>query len=156
MFTNKYTLWFHSVNDEKWGIDSYTKVSNIKNMDDYLYTFKKINNITSGMFFLMKNNIQPIYEDKANRKGGIWTFKISKKVANDVWLKTSLLYCLNKLTNKSSDCNIINGISISPKINNCIFKIWINKSKNVNIKILKNNINYIYLNEALFRKKYSK
>ena len=37
MFDQKFILWFHKVNDEKWGLDSYIKISKIKELDDLLY-----------------------------------------------------------------------------------------------------------------------
>ena len=47
------------------------------------------------------------------------------------------------------DDNLITGISISPKINNCIFKLWICKS--VDIKFIKNDIKLLELKSALYR-----
>ena len=59
------------------------------------------------------------------------------------------LFCQDELTNKKEDSNIITGLSISPKINNVILKIWIRKS--VEIKILKKNIKNLYVKDALYR-----
>ena len=36
-----------------------------------------------------------------------------------------------------------------PKINNIIFKIWINKATNINI--LKNNIKNLYVKDAMYK-----
>ena len=30
--------------------------------------------------FLMKEDIKPMYEDKNNIKGGVWTFKMQKRM----------------------------------------------------------------------------
>ena len=32
------------------------------------------------MYFLMKNNIKPIWEDENNKNGGYWSIKISKNI----------------------------------------------------------------------------
>ena len=46
MFNNNYKLYFHKVNDTKWDIGSYIHVSNIKEVDDLLYIYKRIKNYT--------------------------------------------------------------------------------------------------------------
>ena len=149
MFKKKYKLYFHKVNDSNWGIDSYIYVCDIDNEDDLLYLYKKIPNYTSGMFFLMNHDVKPIYEDKKNINGGVCTFKLPKKECNKFWKNICYLYCNNKLTKKEEDSNIITGLSISPKINNCILKIWISKSVKVNI--LKSNIKFLDLRNAMYR-----
>ena len=97
----------------------------------------------------MREDIQPIYEDKQNINGGVWTFKLSKKNCNNFWKEMCYLLCNDELTVKKEDSNIITGISISPKINNFIFKIWIRKP--VKINILKKNIKNLYIKDALYR-----
>ena len=128
MFSKNYKLYFHKVNDSNWGLNSYMHISNIKEKDDLYYLYKKITNYTSGMFFLMNEDVKPIYEDKKN---------------------ICLIYCNNKLTNKEEDSELITGISISPKINNCIFKIWISRS--VKVDILKDDIKFLELKNAMYR-----
>tara|TARA_B110000037_G_scaffold184797_2_gene213874 strand:+ start:1155 stop:1601 length:447 start_codon:yes stop_codon:yes gene_type:complete len=142
-------MYFHEVNNSKWGVDSYIKISDIKNLNDLLYLYKKIPNYTSGMFFLMKGDIAPIYEDKRNINGGVWTFKLSKKHCDIFWKELCILFCQNKITKDGKNDNIINGMSISPKISNIIFKLWI--SKNSDINILRNDINNLHIKEALYR-----
>ena len=150
MLNNNFTFWFHKVNDDKWGINSYSKLSKVENMDDLLFFLKKINNFNSGMFFFMKDDILPIYEDKRNINGGVWSFKVSKKNSNDFWKNMCYYLCNNKLTNKKEDFNLITGLSISPKINNCILKIWV--SKKVEYNIFKKDIEHLVLEEGLYRK----
>lgn len=149
MFSNKYKLYFHKVNDSKWDIESYIHVCDIEKKDDLLYLYKKVPNYKSGMFFLMKEDIKPMYEDKNNIKGGVWTFKMPKRECNNFWKDICYKFCNKELTNKMEDDNLITGISISPKINNCIFKLWICKS--VDVKFIKNDIKLLELKSALYR-----
>ena len=67
---HKWILWFHKVNDNNWNLESYSKVFEINNYYDLLYILKTLENITSGMFFLMKDGIIPIFEDNMNINGG--------------------------------------------------------------------------------------
>ena len=66
---NKWVLWFHKVNDNNWSIESYLKVFELNTYYDILFILKELENITSGMFFLMKDGIIPIFEDKNNING---------------------------------------------------------------------------------------
>ena len=150
--SNNVTLWFHKVNDNNWGIESYEKVIDINSLDDFLYTYKKINNFTSGMFFLMKDGVKPVYEDKHNINGGIFTFKISKKLCKNFWLELSYLFMMGQLTKDEKNYKFLTGMSISPKTNNCIVKIWTNKFSGLSVNILKDDIENLYLDEAMFRK----
>ena len=93
------------------------------------------------MFFLMKNDIMPIWEADENKKGGNWSIKIVKNIEN-IWLNLSIDLVSGNLDNS----DVVNGISICYKNNYYIIKIWINDFNkndinNINISSnLKNNI----------------
>ena len=80
-------LWYHSINDNKWSQSSYKKLLTITN----LYGLKAINDIIqpihlqNGMFFLMRENIFPTWEDPDNREGCCVSFKISGSVLKEQW-----------------------------------------------------------------------
>jgi hypothetical protein len=148
-FNKYYKLWFHKINDNKWGIDSYKNICTIHNNDDFLYTFKCIKTVVHGMFFFMKDDIKPIYEDPANKNGGVWMWKINRNIATSVVLNLCYLMITNKLTVKKSDAKGINGISIKPKPYYCIIKIWIDGNQDV--EIFKNNIQHILLSDGMYR-----
>tara|TARA_B100002051_G_C16740645_1_gene644082 strand:- start:2199 stop:2678 length:480 start_codon:yes stop_codon:yes gene_type:complete len=124
MFSNEWNLWFHSINNNNWENSSYRKLITIRNLLDYkmIIDIFKQKHYQDGMFFLMKGNIFPTWEDPKNRLGGCLSFKIpSTEIINDwnnLLLKT-FIECL--LKNKNND---VNGISISPKKEFNIIKIW--------------------------------
>ena len=120
-----WTLWYHDPDDKRWTLDSYKKLTRFKTLEDFLTYYDSINTFISGMFFVMKEDIPPIWEDPSNIKGGILTYKLLKNTADEIWKELSMLLMGGTLTN---DYTNINGISISPKINNCIIKIWIKDS----------------------------
>ena len=94
---HKWVLWFHKVNDNNWSLDSYSKVIDVKTYYDILFILKDIVNITSGMFFLMKEGISPIYEDPKNINGGYWSLRITKKDSFDYWDKIIYYICIENL-----------------------------------------------------------
>ena len=149
-FNLKYNwvLWFHKLNDNNWGIDSYEKILELKEYNDVLFMLKKIKNINCGMFFLMKENIKPIYEDKKNINGGYWSMRITKKDSDIYWKKFVYYLCINNITKDNDD--IINGLSISPKVNNNIFKVWNNNFKNIKKNCLRSDLDFIQVDDFFY------
>jgi hypothetical protein len=147
---NKWVLWFHKVNDNNWNIESYTKIYEITTYYHILFIIKEIENITSGMFFLMKDGIIPIFEDEHNINGGYWSLRISKKDSNEYWEKLLYYICIDNITVDEKYEQKINGLSVSPKINNCIFKIWNNDYKNMKTEYLRKDIESINLDETFY------
>lgn len=145
---NKWILWFHKVNDNNWGLDSYSKIYEIKTYHDLLFIMQSIDNITSGMFFFMKEGINPVYEDENNINGGYWSLRVSKKDSFDYWEKILYYLAVDKLTENKDD--LINGVSVSPKINNCIFKIWNRSFNNINNEHLRKDLNFIKFDELFY------
>ena len=133
----QWTLWYHDPDDKKWDIDSYKKLIKFNTLEDFLTYYESIGTFINGMFFLMKEDIIPIWEDSNNINGGIITYKLLKNNSNKTWEELSMLLVGGTLT---EDYTNINGISISPKINNCIIKIWVKDSSKINLIKFNNNI----------------
>jgi hypothetical protein len=125
---NNWSLWYHSINDNSWGNSSYKTMIDINNFFDYQFIVNnfKQNHYQNGMFFCMKDGIFPTWEDPNNRLGGCLSFKVYSKNIVDEW-NTLLLKCItgNIMKNKN---NVINGISISPKKEFNIVKIWFSEN----------------------------
>jgi hypothetical protein len=138
--TNTWILWFHDPLDNNWKLNSYKKVSSINTINDFWKSYNFLNNkiVENSMLFLMKNNIDPLWEHKDNIKGGSWSIKLQKGNLYDIWTTISI-YLINEQISDED----INGISISPKKNFCIIKIW-TKQNNNDIKKLKKMKNIPY------------
>ena len=147
---SKWTLWFHKVNDNNWTLESYSKVHDINTYYDLLFILKELDNITSGMFFLMRNGIVPIFEDEHNIKGGYWSLRITKKDAFDFWQKIVYYLCMDNITINDEYKVKINGVSISPKINNCIFKIWNNNYSEIKTENMRKDLDFINWNDTFY------
>jgi translation initiation factor 4E len=141
LFKNKWKLWYHSDKDN-WTLSGYENIYTIENIKDFwkLYNFlSKNNNILSKHFFLMKDNVNPIWEDENNINGGCWSFKILDTNAYKLYEELSMYLVCEKICPMISD--EIMGISIClKKNNNVIIKIWNNNSKNNSLKFINENI----------------
>lgn len=147
---NKWVLWYHSLKNKSWDNKSYIKVIEIKSLYDYklLEDIMRINHLQNGMFFLMKNDIFPTWEDPKNRMGGCISFKYDNNILNE-WLKI-LLVCITE--NLSEYNNEINGLSISPKKEFNIFKVWIKDDKKDYRILIKEYEPFMKLDKCIYKK----
>ena len=137
-FENKWSLWFHELFDNDWSIKSYKKLYTFDNIAEFWILYNNIISLHNGMFFLMKNDILPIYEDKNNINGGYWSIKISNENILKTWIDLSIELIRGNLDKK----NIISGLTLSYKKKFYIIKIWITNKKYNNLSYLNlNNIN---------------
>jgi len=104
---DKWVLWAHLPHDTDWTVKSYKKI--VKNC----------------MLFLMREGINPMWEDPQNRQGGCFSFKVPNKTVHNVWKQLSYILVGETLTNDCRLLKLINGITISPKKAFCIIKIWL-------------------------------
>ena len=137
-FTHEWALWHHSPQDTKWSLDSYNKLLNITNIDEFwtIYNLFDDNNLKYNMLFLMKEEINPLWEDEQNINGGSLSFKIVNNITQ-TWLELSISLISDKIVNNSSELEKINGISISPKKGFCIIKIWLKNNTNLSYRKFK-------------------
>tara|TARA_A100001011_G_C14073095_1_gene741145 strand:- start:262 stop:744 length:483 start_codon:yes stop_codon:yes gene_type:complete len=139
-FKNQWNLWYHHEKDN-WTESGFRNIYKIEDISDFwkLYNnWKKLGGISSKHFFLMKNDIKPIWEDESNKNGGCWSYKINDYIVDKIWENLSLYLVTETLCNKSDE---INGISVChKKKNNSVIKIWNKNSKNNNLSILNEEI----------------
>tara|TARA_B100000424_G_scaffold245384_1_gene216347 strand:+ start:195 stop:701 length:507 start_codon:yes stop_codon:yes gene_type:complete len=144
ILNNKWTLWTHNQSNN-WDISGYNNLFTFDTLDDAITFNENIdpNIVKKSMMFLMKDNIKPIWEDELNINGGSFSYKINEEIVNNIWKK--LVYYLISMTihNNENILNNINGISISPKKNFCIIKLWIANINNFDEKLYNDLINNI-------------
>ena len=138
-FSDTWNIWYHHTKDI-WTIDGYKSIYSITNSTDFWKLYNNwncIGGISGKHFFIMKNDIMPIWEDLTNINGGCWSFKIDESMADELWEDLSVLLVTNELI---EGCEAV-GLSISvKKNNNCVIKIWNTNSMNHSIKHINKNI----------------
>ena len=123
---DKWTLWAHLPYDKTWDLDSYKQISDITSFEDAITLFENLPEIIikNGMLFLMRKGISPMWEDPQNKDGGCFSYTINQNIVVNVWKKISYILVGETLTNEKYSKNIT-GITISPKKNFCIIKVWL-------------------------------
>ena len=133
-----WTYWFHKYNDNKWDLESYTKLYKFDSVEEFaaLQIILKPKHIQNGMFFLMRNDIEPMWESKDNIDGGCFSFKLYKQEIPETWkILTTKLVNESILKDKNNHM-LINGMSISPKKTYSIIKLWLKGDTIKNIEEL--------------------
>lgn len=124
-----FTLWFHSSSDNDWSIASYHEIFSFSTPEEFWTMNKAVIDrskmLLNGMFFIMRHGIKPIWEDPKNASGGCISWKLEKPDVAAAWENMAALF----ITKDLGDFNkyIPTGISISPKKNNNIIKLWVAK-----------------------------
>lgn len=119
-----WTLYFHAQGESKWGIDTFIKVGTMTSWREFwaIMNTLKPDNLSHGMFFLMRDPILPLWENHQNIRGGGYSFRIIKENAGEAFITYAIATMILKTQKDPTNC--INGISISPKKKFNVIKIW--------------------------------
>lgn len=130
---SNWTLYSHLPHDTDWSLKSYQEITEIDTIEKGIGVIKHIpeRTVQNCMLFIMRNKIKPMWEDTDNRQGGCFSFKVTNAIVASVWER--LAYTLIGETLFKGDKNSkVNGITISPKKNFCIIKVWMKDCSNQN------------------------
>ena len=151
---DKWTIWAHLPHDTDWSIRSYKKIFDFDTVEQTITLMETLPDklIKNCMLFIMRDGIKPMWEDEKNIGGGCFSYKINNKSVKEAW--TGLAYRLvgATLTNDPGLSGIINGITISPKKNFCIVKIWTNTCSHQTATIIKPFKELVNPQGCLFKK----
>ena len=147
-------LWYHSINDANWKNNSYKNLYTIKN----IYDLKAINDsiqkihLQNGMFFIMREDIFPTWEDPDNREGCCISFKIPGSILKEQWIIIMNRVLTEDILKDGGKEDYINGISIAPKKEFNIVKLWLRNIDENYTKILKEYEPNFTKDKALIKK----
>ena len=125
--SDTWILWAHLPHDTDWSIKSYTKIFEFNTLEQAVTITEMLppKLIVNCMLFLMRKGINPIWEDERNRNGGCFSYKIINKDVPGAWKQMSYLLVGETMSDNVNILSHINGITISPKKNFCIMKVWV-------------------------------
>jgi len=154
LLSDKWTLWAHLPHNTDWSFDSYIPIYTFSTIEDVIAITETLPPvlIENCMLFLMKYNIKPIWEDPQNRNGGCFSYKVSNKYVHRIWKDLTYITVGNTLSNNNSFVKNVTGITISPKKNFCIIKIWLSDCSNQNPTIISNEVKGLSSQGCIFKK----
>jgi hypothetical protein len=124
--SDKWTLWAHLPHNTDWSLKSYIPISTFSTVEETIAVTESLppQLVENCMLFMMKEGITPMWEDKKNRDGGCFSYKVINKNVPKAWSELIYRVVGGSICNSSSFVNSVTGITISPKKNFCIIKIW--------------------------------
>lgn len=124
--SGNWVLWAHFPHDTNWAIDSYKVVAKMSTVEDIVAISATLPDILvrNCMLFMMREGVHPTWEDKSNRNGGFFSYKTQNKDVPDAWRQLMYSVAGESVSKKLDLCEAVTGITISPKRNFCVIKIW--------------------------------
>lgn len=145
---NNWILWFHNKKNN-WKLNGYKKLLEFNFLEEFLYfvnNYNLLGELLANHYFIMKNDIKPIWEDENNKLGGCISIKINNFNAENIWNKLCFYIIGNTIPNN----NNINGISICIKnLNYTIIHIWLKEKDKIIINFIAD-----LTNESIIYKKF--
>lgn len=125
--SDAWIIWAHLPHDTDWSLKSYMKIYEFNTVEQAITITETLPPVlvTNCMLFLMRKGINPIWEDERNRNGGCFSYKIPNKDVPDAWKQLSYSLVGETMSDNQKLLPHINGITISPKKNFCIIKVWL-------------------------------
>ena len=152
--SDKWTLWAHLPHNTDWSIKSYIQIFTFTTIEETLAVTETLPPILveNCMLFLMKEGIKPIWEDPKNRNGGCFSYKVSNKSVFKVWKDLTYVVAGSTISKMTNVVNCVTGITISPKKNFCIIKIWMTDCSHQNPDAITKDIKGLSLQGCIFKK----
>lgn len=150
----KWTLWAHLPHDTDWSLKSYKKIYDITAIEEMIAITETIPDVLvkNCMLFIMKEGITPLWEDNSNKHGGCFSYKISNKYVYEVWRDLTYVLIGNMISSNEQFVMSVTGITISPKKNFCIIKIWMNNCNFQNSALITQEVKGLSAQGCLFKK----
>lgn len=150
----KWNLWAHLPQDPDWTVKSYKKIYQFKTVEEAIAITESLpaDLVKNCMLFIMKDTITPMWEDPKNRNGGCFSYKVSNKNVFEVWRDLTYVLIGDSISTNTTFVNSVTGITISPKKNFCIVKIWMTNCDHQNPQIVTSEIRNLTPQGCLFKK----
>ena len=146
-------LWAHLPHDTDWSLKSYKNIYTLNTVEETIAVMESLPEtlVKNCMLFLMRTGIKPTWEDPRNREGGCFSYKVSNKHVYNVWKELSYVLVGNSISANNDFVANVSGITISPKKNFCIIKLWLGDCNNQDPHDI-NYFNGIDAHGCLFKK----
>jgi hypothetical protein len=147
--SEKWVVWAHLPHDTDWSMNSYISIMTVTYVEEMIALMHTLPDslLSTCMFFCMKEHVKPVWEDPANKQGGCFSYKITQSIA-DCWRNVAYSMVGKTLSKEKGFQDTINGISISPKKNFCILKVWMSSCSFQDAS----KITYLKPNGCIFKK----
>ena len=149
-----WVLWSHLPDDRDFSDASYTHLALFRTVEDVVCLMSQLpaKLVENCMFFVMRQGIKPQWEDTLNREGGYFSYKVNNGSVLSNW-KDLVYATLGETLCADKDVMAhVTGITISPKRNFCILKIWMQTCHYQNPRVITARMSLVQSQTSLFQK----
>jgi len=149
-----WTLWYHAITDKSWIKNSYKELYTVDNV----YALRSLHDtllrhhLQNGMFFLMRDDVFPTWEDPDNREGCCVSYKVSGDVLKEQWDFIVNQVVGENILQDESMVQEVTGVSIAPKKEFNVIKIWLRHMHSDYTEVLKEYETCFTKDKALVKK----
>lgn len=123
----KWTVWVHLPYDTNWTLDSYTELCTFSTSGELVALTRIMEDLIKVcMVFIMKEGVNPMWEDRNNVDGGGFSYKIQTEHVFQGW-RHIIFSAVGGTVADDQYFDCVTGVTISPKKNFNIVKIWMSK-----------------------------
>jgi hypothetical protein len=132
--SDKWTLWAHLPHNTDWSLKSYIPIATFTTVEETIAVTESLPAplVENCMLFMMKQGISPMWEDQKNRDGGCFSYKVPNKSVVKAWTDLTYRIVGGSISSNNQFVNSVTGITISPKKNFCIIKVWMSNCNHQN------------------------
>ena len=152
--SSHWILWAHLPHNTDWSMKSYIQISKFTTLEEAISVTEILpsNLVENCMLFLMLDGVKPTWEDEQNRNGGCFSYKISNKCIYKVWKDLTYVTVGSSISESDNFVKCVTGITISPKKNFGIIKIWMTNCTNQNASVITTDVKDLVPYGCLFKK----
>lgn len=123
----KWDMYCHLPNNDDWSLSGYRVVfRGISTVEDTIALSETIPDamLRLSMIFVMRSGVAPMWEDPRNKSGGSFSFKVPTRQVPEMWTQMMFAALGGCLFRNPRHADKLTGITISPKKNFSILKVW--------------------------------
>jgi hypothetical protein len=127
--SDTWNMYHHHIDDGDWTHESYTLLSRlgIGTLGEFWSSMSSVAEIaTRSMFFFMRGDVFPAWDDAANLEGSTLSWKLTDEhFAARLFVTLAARLVADALLPDGSDASAVLGVSTSPKFKSYVVKLWL-------------------------------
>ena len=149
-----WVLWAHYPRDPNWDESSYLEICTMKTMEEVISVMLTLpsQSICAGMYFIMRKGIFPKWEDPANASGGAFSYRVTHKLVAQTWRELAYMVMGESITSSQKLNHNITGITVSPKNNSSVIKVWVSDCTIQEPTLISNEVKGLSSNGCMFKR----
>jgi hypothetical protein len=123
-----WSMYFHDPENSDWTLTSYIKLRDISSVSEFWNVVSPLDSkLSKGMFFFMRADCFPCWDDASNINGGCLSMKVLKQDVAE-FVTTLCMRAAGEtliVPEHAHLSHLLNGVSTSPKKYFCVVKLWL-------------------------------